>query len=508
MSTIALGAYGTNPSLSYGISAFSSLESTFKAAKAAASNLVSELANLKLTIDVAGDAVDISSSLSQVKQAQTREETKSGSLTLAYSELDTYIAEAGAADNAVSVDIGSMKADFYKEYPYLKPECEKGFWEKVGEWCKEHWKIIVVVVLVIVSIVIICVCPASGLLAAALLGAAKGCLMGLAVSAAINTAGNLIQGKPLLSGLEDACFSGAVGGFIGGGISGWLGGVGKFGALGKVFGSKAAAFKGINGLMGPAHSMFGAIAKGAFIGALSGAASSGAVTTLNFLGTNLTQGWGTVSWEAYGKQLGSGMLFGAATGGTIGAITGAISYKMASIADKNAIKRTNELLGNDNKAAGDEFSKHATERLQDLYPQDKFANEITVKNADYNAQYNAQNGTNIRSGYRADIAQQTSGGNIKLFECKASDTATFTTNQQAYFNGQPGINEAPLLTDATFTQKGINIFGQQTISQGTIVTIIKPSNITQAIGAGLNGISFGSGFIPGASDLAKSVLGN
>ena len=56
------------------------------------------------------------------------------------------------------------KDDFYDKYDYLKPDCEKSGWEKfcdackaVGEWCKEHWKLIVTVVLVIIAIVVVVV---------------------------------------------------------------------------------------------------------------------------------------------------------------------------------------------------------------------------------------------------------------------------------------------------------------------------------------------------------------
>ena len=55
--------------------------------------------------------------------------------------------------------MNKRKDDFYDQYKYLKPDCEKNGWEKfkdgvkkAGEWCKEHWKIIVTVVLVIAAI--------------------------------------------------------------------------------------------------------------------------------------------------------------------------------------------------------------------------------------------------------------------------------------------------------------------------------------------------------------------
>jgi hypothetical protein len=70
---------------------------------------------------------------------------------------------AADIDGTVADVINQSKEDFYQQYSYLKPESEKSGWEKFcdgleafGEWCKEHW-VVIVTVLVVIGIAILCV---------------------------------------------------------------------------------------------------------------------------------------------------------------------------------------------------------------------------------------------------------------------------------------------------------------------------------------------------------------
>lgn len=173
MTTIALGVTGFSSYSFGGLGAFASLDSTFSSAKKASSNLVTELANLKISIDVASVAVNVESSVSQIQAARTREETKSSSLTLAYGKLDEYIKDVGEVDQTVSFVVSGSERDFYKQYSYLKPECKKSLGEKIcdfvagvvvacvnfivelGEWIADHIvAILTVIVIVVVAFVL------------------------------------------------------------------------------------------------------------------------------------------------------------------------------------------------------------------------------------------------------------------------------------------------------------------------------------------------------------------
>ena len=68
---------------------------------------------------------------------------------------------------------------------YLKPECEKSGWEKfcdglkkVGDWCKEHWKEIVLAIELIAAVACLFIPGLQGIGVGILLGALKGAITG------------------------------------------------------------------------------------------------------------------------------------------------------------------------------------------------------------------------------------------------------------------------------------------------------------------------------------------
>ena len=76
-------------------------------------------------------------------------------------EVEEFIDDVVSIDEDAAEAINQSKDDFYDEYYYLKPDCEKSGWEKFkdglkdfGNWCKEHWKQIVITAVIIIGAVI------------------------------------------------------------------------------------------------------------------------------------------------------------------------------------------------------------------------------------------------------------------------------------------------------------------------------------------------------------------
>lgn len=152
-------------------------------------------------------------------------------------EFDEFVSLAKEIDDDVADEIVDCKDDFYKDYSYLKPDSEKSdwenFWEDVGEWAKENWKVIVLVVLVVAAVVIIIVTggAATGPIAMILVGIAKGILVGAAVGGLSGGIFSAITGGSFIDGFIDGAFSGAIAGAITGGIAGAMGGMAAFEGL-------------------------------------------------------------------------------------------------------------------------------------------------------------------------------------------------------------------------------------------------------------------------------------
>lgn len=61
-------------------------------------------------------------------------------------------------DGDVADVINKSKNDFYEKYEYLKPDIEKSWLEEkvdnACEWCKEHWKEILITVTIVIGAVL------------------------------------------------------------------------------------------------------------------------------------------------------------------------------------------------------------------------------------------------------------------------------------------------------------------------------------------------------------------
>jgi len=177
--------------------------------------------------------------ISSIQASSQTQERKIDSLEKFYSESEEFISEVVRIDGEVAAVINKRKEDFYKEYYYLKPECEKNGWEKikdglksVAEWCKENWKSIAKIVAAAVVI--------TGLgIAAALTGGYwesywqehSGSIGRRIDRGAVGGIAAAINGGSFLEGFADGTLSGAVSGAVTGAACAGLGALGA--AAGK-----------------------------------------------------------------------------------------------------------------------------------------------------------------------------------------------------------------------------------------------------------------------------------
>ena len=150
-------------------------------------------------------------------------------------------------DNSASSEISRAKKDFYKQYSYLKPDCEKTDWgkfceglKKVGQWCKDHWKEIVLVIEIVVAVVCICVPGLQGIGTGILIGALKGALTG----GLIGGITSMLTGGSFLEGFAQGALDGAI---MGGALGGVGGIAGKFITCGSKLGNAIQTTSKISG---------------------------------------------------------------------------------------------------------------------------------------------------------------------------------------------------------------------------------------------------------------------
>ena len=236
-----------------------------KDVKKSVNSYKSELFTLKskaLTIN--NSVCNMDDVISSIQSSSQTQEQKADSLDNLSQNIDEFVSDVVRIDGNVADTVNQRKDDFYDEFSYLKPECEKSGWEKfkdgckkVAEWCKEHWKLIVTIVIVIAAIVVVVCFPAA---APVLLFAAKGAIVGAVSGGIIGGISSLATGGSFFEGFENGAFSGALSGALFGGLGGAgqmfgnscqiitkLGGVEK---VFKVISTTAKVSGGITGVMG------------------------------------------------------------------------------------------------------------------------------------------------------------------------------------------------------------------------------------------------------------------
>lgn len=205
-----------------GMGAFEGIGTAFTGAKSSSSGLSEALGALKSKIDLAAVAAKVETAQEQEKKAEEREFTKKSSLSLAYDKLDTLISDVGSIDLKVSKKIKERKDNFYSQYSYLKPECEKSTGEKikdtlkkgwdglcsignaiknfaidVAEWVKEHWVAIVTAIVVIVIAVVAAVFLGPAAVAAI-------CSLVAFLCSVADTVTEIVTGKDIYTLLKDS----------------------------------------------------------------------------------------------------------------------------------------------------------------------------------------------------------------------------------------------------------------------------------------------------------------
>lgn len=122
-----------------GIECLSGINTAFSNAKNATENLAQAVEKLTIKLDAVKDMSELESVKETLQHAEQREEENNSALCCAYEKLDEFVLETGRIDNAVAEKIQERKNEFYKQYYYLKPECEKGLLEKIGNWFANTW---------------------------------------------------------------------------------------------------------------------------------------------------------------------------------------------------------------------------------------------------------------------------------------------------------------------------------------------------------------------------------
>ena len=215
-----------------------SMSNYIEQAKNAVSDFCLNLSALKSKILGINSSVcdNVVSSISS--SSQTQEQQIAG-LEATQKEVTAFIDLTVNRDNSAADAVSKAKDEFYKEYSYLKPDSEKSDWEKfcdglkkVGDWCKEHWKEIMIAIEIIMAVVCFCVPVLQGFGALILENMLKGLIFGLVIGAVVGGISGYAQNgvKGILSGM----LNGAKDGALLGAAFGGLGGVGSL--SGKLFG--------------------------------------------------------------------------------------------------------------------------------------------------------------------------------------------------------------------------------------------------------------------------------
>ena len=193
-------------------------------------NLNAQLGTLKNTLQgVDSSTCNLQDTVDSISSSSKSEKDKVEDLKRLNSRLSEFIEMTTRRDASAKSEIERAKKDFYTKYSYLKPECEKSRMEKIVdamkkacEWCKEHWKEIMIAIELVVAVVCLFVPGLQGVGTAILTHMLKGLLIGLAVGAIVGGISGYAQEgvggilKGALSGAKDGALMGAAFGGLGG----------------------------------------------------------------------------------------------------------------------------------------------------------------------------------------------------------------------------------------------------------------------------------------------------
>ena len=119
----------------------------------------SELQTLKsklLAID--SSVCNVDDVISSIKASTQTQENKIDALDNLKKDVNEFVSDVVRIDGDVADVINKSKNDFYEKYEYLKPDIEKSWLEEkvdnACEWCKEHWKEILITVTIVIGAVL------------------------------------------------------------------------------------------------------------------------------------------------------------------------------------------------------------------------------------------------------------------------------------------------------------------------------------------------------------------
>ena len=102
---------------------------------------------------------DVDDVISSIKSSTQTQEDKIESLESLKENISEYISDVVTIDQNAADAINKSKNDFYEKYEYLKPDIEKSWLEEkvdnACEWCKEHWKEILITVTIVIGIAMV-----------------------------------------------------------------------------------------------------------------------------------------------------------------------------------------------------------------------------------------------------------------------------------------------------------------------------------------------------------------
>ncbi len=149
---------------------------------------------------------DLGSAIDAIVDSEDSKEEKKEKINALKQKIETFVNNSVQHERAAADKIKEKKKDFYKDYEYLKPDCEKSFLEKVGEgiayvagkigkWLSENLiALLVAAVIVIAAIVVVIVCPATLVAIIAVVVGALSAAMGIADLIGIASTGKGIAG--------------------------------------------------------------------------------------------------------------------------------------------------------------------------------------------------------------------------------------------------------------------------------------------------------------------------
>ena len=123
------------------------------------SNLDTQLGTLRNTLQgVDSSTCNLQGVVDSISSSSKSEKEKVADLKRLNNKLTDFITMTARRDADAKSAVERSKNDFYSKYSYLKPECEKNALEHIrdgivsaAEWCKKHWKLIVVAIIVVES---------------------------------------------------------------------------------------------------------------------------------------------------------------------------------------------------------------------------------------------------------------------------------------------------------------------------------------------------------------------